>query len=62
MEPQLFSCGLADSSTLAVGQYERFNGAATFQLRIAPGENVAEGKSDASMEPQLFSCGLFIKT
>ena len=35
MEPQLFSCGLWQGMDLSQGDFRRFNGAATFQLRIA---------------------------
>ena len=39
--------------------FRSFNGAATFQLRIAANNPTAdEPITSASMEPQLFSCGL----
>ena len=57
MEPQLFSCGLWEIAIENATTYS-FNGAATFQLRIATAANLTTGAFIASMEPQLFSCGL----
>ena len=60
MEPQLFSCGLnVKPQSMFLGR-NRFNGAATFQLRIVPAAENRNIPKIASMEPQLFSCGLLL--
>ena len=58
MEPQLFSCGLKNLRLGEGGKLDSFNGAATFQLRIALNDIGVIKLEVASMEPQLFSCGL----
>ena len=58
MEPQLFSCGLSYTGIFRSSAKSYFNGAATFQLRIADKTNKMVGLQITSMEPQLFSCGL----
>ena len=63
MEPQLFSCGLQKRKTRQpLRQSFSFNGAATFQLRIASGSGIVSRDFQPSMEPQLFSCGLLAIT
>ena len=58
MEPQLFSCGLLQPLPKVMASW-RFNGAATFQLRIGLTlQKIVKSPFWASMEPQLFSCGL----
>ena len=55
-----FSVADCPSSARARTRVCRFNGAATFQLRIEDAMCVIRKDISASMEPQLFSCGLLI--